>query len=42
MGYVVTETVVKIFMAYIAGPNMYGLIFKKVREILNDDFIPRQ
>ena len=42
MGYVVTETVVKIFMAYIAGPNMYDLIFQKVRETLNDDFKPPQ
>ena len=37
-----TETVVNIFMADIAGPNMYDLIFQKVREILNDDFKPPQ
>lgn len=30
MGYVATDTVIKIVMAYIDGPNLFDLLFRKV------------
>lgn len=31
MGYIATKTVMKIVMSFIDGPNLYDLVFRKVR-----------